>query len=93
MILIMVSKIRNKLMLGLRLLLFGAIIIILVGQLWSIFQASKFYGSWFEENHPNGNPMRVEQPMNLKEGIIDNMVEVFKSYYYQDKQLPGGSGQ
>jgi hypothetical protein len=59
-----------------------AILVILTGHFWKLLQSTHIYGKWFNEDQPNGNPMRVEQTESQREtGFIDNMVEVFKGYY------------
>ena len=60
--------------------MFVSILVILAGQFWGLFQATQIYSEWFNEDHPNGNPMRVEQ---RDPGFIDSMVEVFKNYYHK----------
>ena len=84
MIIILVSKLKQKLLLALRLLLFVSILVILTGQFWGLVQSTEIYSKWFNDDHPNGNPMRVEQTGIQKEpGLINSIVEVFKNYYHK----------
>ena len=82
-IIVLVSKLKQKLLFGLRLLLFMAILVILTGQLWGLLQSTQIYSKWFNEDHPNGNPMRVETGMPKGPAFIDSIVEVFRNYCHK----------
>ena len=81
MIIILVSKLKQKFLFTMRLLLFVSILVILTGQFWGLLQSTQLYSKWFNDEYPNGNPMRVEQNLPKDTGFINNIVEVFKNYY------------
>lgn len=57
---VLITRIRDKIMLFMRLLLFTAILLILLGQIFSIVLNSGLPNKWLH-NSPKGKPMRVEK--------------------------------
>lgn len=66
-------------------LAFAAAIPVVTGQLYQRIPA---VGGWFDEEHPSGNPMRVE---NEKESsqydqVMDQFVIKLQDFYYEEKE-------
>ncbi|MCL6561116.1 MAG: hypothetical protein K6U74_20475 [Firmicutes bacterium] len=79
MMVVIISRLRDKVMLFFRLFLAVAILVILVGQLYGIIKSS-FQGDLFRKGEPAGKVMQVleEKPQTAVPG---NLLERLKEYY------------
>lgn len=64
-------------------LAFAAAIPMVAGQLYQRIPA---IGGWFDEEHPSGNPMRVEneEKSSQYEQIMDQFVIKLQDFYYEE---------
>lgn len=89
---LLISRVRAKILLALRMLLALAILAILTGQLYGILKSGGLSGSWHREDaQPNGNPMRVYQESvgeQVSSGTLDGLLNKIKSYYQGKPQTP-----
>jgi hypothetical protein len=78
------KKILQLLAVILVILVFAAAIPLMTGQL---NQYTPAVGGWFEDEHPSGNPMRVEneEPSSKYDQVMDQFVIKLQDFYLEDR--------
>jgi hypothetical protein len=66
-------------------LAFAAAIPMMTGQIYQLIPA---VGGWFEDEHPTGNPMRVEneEQSSKYDQVMDQFVIKLQDFYIEEKQ-------
>jgi hypothetical protein len=79
------KKVLQLLAVILVILAFAAAIPMMTGQLYQRIPA---VGGWFEDEHPSGNPMRVEneEPSSKYDQVMDQFVIKLQDFYIEEKQ-------
>jgi len=79
------QKLLRLLMAVLLILAFAAAIPVVTGQLYRLIPA---VGGWFDEEHPSGNPMRVEkeEQSSKYEQVMDQFVIKLQEFYYEEQE-------
>ena len=83
MFVVLITRLRQKVLKGLRLVFALAVLAILVVQLVNLVKCSGLYD---HEKVPSGNPMRVQAPVievseDDRPGLLDRAVEQVVKYY------------
>ena len=87
MFLLILKKTKNCIMQVLRLLFALSILIILIAQLWGVIKSINLPDKIKDEQHPGGNPMKVEQavpvatPEESDENIFNRFIQNLKDYH------------
>lgn len=66
-------------------LAFAAALPVVTGQLYQRIPA---VGGWFDDEHPTGNPLRVEneEQSSRYEQVMDQFVIKLQDFYYEEKE-------
>ncbi len=91
MFIFILKKTKNGIMQILRLLFALSILIILIAQLWGVIKSINFPDRIKDEQHPSGNPMKVEQAVpavlpeesdeNIFNRLFNRLIENLKDYH------------
>ncbi|WP_333871084.1 hypothetical protein [Desulforamulus putei] len=87
MLVVFVTRIKHKILKGLRFTLVLLILAILLSQLAGLLKAAGFYT---EEKIPSGNPMKVMAPVSkacdeTEHGILEKLIEQLLKYRHGEK--------
>jgi len=79
------QKLLRLLMAVLLILAFMAAVPVVTGQMYQLIPA---VGGWFDEEHPTGNPLRVENDTQSSkyQQIMDQFVIKLQEFYYEEQE-------
>jgi len=88
-LIIVISKWKQKLlrllMAVVLILAFAAALPVVTGKMYQLIPA---VGGWFDDEHPSGNPLRVEneEQSSKYEQVMDQFVIKLQEFYYEEQE-------